>query len=85
MYGCSAATRRDGHSCTIGSGFGQANGMPSCSAIRIVSRSRYGGQSGFTCSKNPGTRIAIGRTMRTRMATSKRAASATSRPVARYE
>src|SRR5579862_7878128 len=85
MYGCSAATWREGNSCTIGSGRGQPYAMPSCSAMRIVSRSTYGGQSGLTCSKNPGIRTAIGSTTRTRTARSYSRSSCTRRRVARYE
>src|SRR5690242_16893189 len=59
--------------------------MPSYSAMRYVSRTRYGGQSGFTVSKNPGIRTAIGRTTQTRTSTSYSAAKRTSRGVARYE
>ena len=85
MYGCSAATFRDGNSCTIGSGRGQLNGRPSDSAMRRQSRNRYGGQSGFTRSKKPSMRTAIGSTGRTWTARSYFVASSTSRGVARYE
>jgi hypothetical protein len=53
--------------------------------MRVVSRIRYGGHSGFTCLKKPGMRTAIGSTGRIRTSTSYSRAIATRRLVARYE